>query len=151
MSGPAQLRSVFGSPNTNLVPKPHFCIPLPISSMVRSRIIITTPPLTNFCRLGVKTRIFHLGDYRRATLPPGAEIPDDYFFINASAKSVVLRQKILKKCREDIYAWLNHENGQVAIYDAVNPLSNGRRSLEKEFAKHDVQVCKLINAFGNSH
>ncbi|TVY86455.1 putative 6-phosphofructo-2-kinase/fructose-2,6-bisphosphatase, partial [Lachnellula willkommii] len=93
--------------------------------------------------LGVKTRIFHLGDYRRATLPPGAEIPDDYFFINASAKSVVLRQKILKKCREDIYAWLNHENGQVAIYDAVNPLSNGRRSLEKEFAKHDVQTLFL--------
>lgn len=70
-------------------------------------------------------------------------MPDDYFFINASAKSVVLRQKILKKCREDIYAWLNHENGQVAIYDAVNPLSGGRRSLAKEFAKHDVQVSYL--------
>lgn len=72
---------------------------------------------------------------------PGQEVPDDYFFINASAASVMLRQKILKKCREDIYAWLNHENGQVAIYDAVNPLSSGRRSLAKEFAKHDVQVC----------
>lgn len=52
----------------------------------------------------------------------------------------MLRQKILKKCREDIYAWLNHENGQVAIYDAVNPTAAGRRSLAKEFAKHDVQV-----------
>ena len=71
----------------------------------------------------------------------GVDVPDDYFFINASAGSVMIRQKILKKCREDIYAWLNHENGQVAIYDAVNPLVNGRRSLAKEFAKHDVQVC----------
>lgn len=96
--------------------------------------------LTEDPRLGVKTRIFHLGDYRRATMGPGVEVPDDYFFINASAASVMLRQKILKKCREDIYAWLNHENGQVAIYDAVNPLSGGRRSLAKEFAKHDVQV-----------
>jgi 6-phosphofructo-2-kinase/fructose-2,6-biphosphatase 4 len=52
----------------------------------------------------------------------------------------MLRQKILKKCREDIYAWLNHENGQVAIYDAVNPTASSRRSLAKEFAKHDVQV-----------
>jgi len=52
----------------------------------------------------------------------------------------MLRQKILKKCREDIYGWLNHENGQVAIYDAVNPTASGRRSLAKEFAKHDVQV-----------
>lgn len=55
----------------------------------------------------------------------------------------MLRQKILKKCREDIYAWLNHENGQVAIYDAVNPTANGRLALAKEFAKHDVQVRLL--------
>jgi 6-phosphofructo-2-kinase/fructose-2,6-biphosphatase 4 len=76
---------------------------------------------------------------------PGVDVPDDYFFINASATSVMIRQKILKKCREDIYAWLNHENGQVAIYDAVNPLVNGRRSLAKEFAKHDVQVCSKMS------
>lgn len=88
----------------------------------------------------MKTRVFHLGDYRRATMGPGVDVPDDYFFVNASAASVMIRQKILKKCREDIYAWLNHENGQVAIYDAVNPLAGGRRSLAKEFAKHDVQV-----------
>ncbi|EON99533.1 putative 6-phosphofructo-2-kinase fructose- 6-bisphosphate 2-phosphatase protein [Phaeoacremonium minimum UCRPA7] len=55
----------------------------------------------------------------------------------------MLRQKILKRCREDIYAWLNHENGQVAIYDAVNPTASGRRSLAKEFAKHDVQTLFL--------
>ncbi|UNI18930.1 hypothetical protein JDV02_005160 [Purpureocillium takamizusanense] len=90
--------------------------------------------------LGVKTRIFHLGDYRRATIGPGGSVPDDYFFPNASPSSVILRQKILKKCREDIYAWLNHENGQVAIYDAVNPTASGRRSLAKELAKHDVQT-----------
>lgn len=93
--------------------------------------------------LGVKTRIFHLGDYRRATVGPGGNVPEDYFFPNATPSSVMLRQKILKKCREDIYAWLNHENGQVAIYDAVNPTAAGRRSLAKEFAKHDVQTLFL--------
>lgn len=91
----------------------------------------------------MKTRIFHLGDYRRATVGPGENVPEDYFFPNASPASVMLRQKILKKCREDIYAWLNHENGQVAIYDAVNPTAAGRRALAKEFAKHDVQVRAL--------
>ena len=90
--------------------------------------------------LGVKTRIFHLGDYRRAIVGPGKDVPDDYFFVNASASSVLLRQKILKKCREEIYHFLNHENGQVAIYDAVNPLCAGRRSLAKEFAKHDIKM-----------
>ncbi|KAI9923559.1 hypothetical protein MW887_008568 [Aspergillus wentii] len=57
-----------------------------------------------------------------------------------SASSVLLRQKIVKKCREDIYNFLNHENGQIAIYDAVNPLPSGRRSLAKEFAKHDIEA-----------
>ncbi|KZL71329.1 6-phosphofructo-2-kinase/fructose-2,6-bisphosphate 2-phosphatase [Colletotrichum tofieldiae] len=90
--------------------------------------------------LGVKTRIFHLGDYRRATVGKGGIVPEDYFFPDASPQSVILRQKILKKCREDIYAWLNHENGQVAIYDAVNPTAAGRRALAKELAKHDVQT-----------
>lgn len=89
-------------------------------------------------------------------------MPDDYFFVNgkccqhhnitlevmtamlkqslASASSVLLRQKIVRKCREDIYHFLNHENGQIAIYDAVNPIASGRRSLAKEFAKHDIEV-----------
>lgn len=90
--------------------------------------------------LGVKTRIFHLGDYRRATVGPGMDVPDDYFHVNASPASVLLRQRILKKCREDIYQFLDEENGQVAIYDAVNPLAAGRRSLAKEFAKHKVRT-----------
>ncbi|THC90210.1 hypothetical protein EYZ11_010324 [Aspergillus tanneri] len=97
--------------------------------------------------LGVKTRIFHLGDYRRATIPFGQDIPDDYFFVNASASSVLLRQKIVKRCREDIYQFLNDENGQIAIYDAVNPLASGRRSLAKEFAKHDIEVAARIPQF----
>lgn len=63
----------------------------------------------------------------------------------ASASSVLLRQKIVRKCREDIYHFLNHENGQIAIYDAVNPIASGRRSLAKEFAKHDIEV-KLLPA-----
>ena len=74
-------------------------------------------------------------------------MPQDYFYPNASPSSVMLRQKILKKCREDIYAWLNHENGQVAIYDAVNPTATGRRALAKEFAKHDVQVSTPSRVF----
>ncbi|KAI5294256.1 hypothetical protein KEM52_004370, partial [Ascosphaera acerosa] len=32
--------------------------------------------------LGVTTRIFHLGDYRRATLGHGEDVPADYFFVN---------------------------------------------------------------------
>ena len=71
--------------------------------------------------------------------------PDLHFFFPASASSVLLRQKIVKKCREDIYHFLSHENGQIAIYDAVNPIAAGRRSLAKEFAKHDIEVSSLLS------
>lgn len=67
-------------------------------------------------------------------------IDHDINCVLATASSVLLRQKIVRKCREDIYHFLNHENGQIAIYDAVNPLASGRRSLAKEFAKHDIEV-----------
>jgi hypothetical protein len=89
-------------------------------------------------------------------------MPDDYFFVNgsfrclsnrggtfgltlliASASSVLLRQKIVKKCRDDIAHFLSEENGQIAIYDAVNPIAAGRRSLAKEFAKQNIEVCHL--------
>ena len=52
----------------------------------------------------------------------------------------------MKKCRDDIYRFLNHENGQVAIYDAVNPLASGRRTLAKEFAKHNVNTLFIESA-----
>lgn len=101
----------------------------------------TAVALARYLRwLGVKSRVFHLGDYRRAAVGQGKDVPDDYFFPNASPASVLLRQKVLKRCREDIYHFLHDENGQIAIYDAVNPLAAGRRSLAKEFAKHSVET-----------
>ena len=101
----------------------------------------TSVALARYLRwLGVKTHIFHLGDYRRAHVGPHGEVPQDYFYVNAGSTTVLLRNKILKKCREDIFYFLNQENGQVAIYDAVNPLAAGRRALAKEFEKHGVQT-----------
>lgn len=101
----------------------------------------TSVALARYLRwLGVKTRIFHLSDYRRAALGQKGTLPHDYFWANASPASVLFRQKILKQCREDIYHFLNHDKGQIAIYDAVNPLAAGRRSLAKEFSKHDIQT-----------
>jgi len=44
---------------------------------------------TDMNRLGVKTRIFHLGDYRRATIPFGEDMPDDYFYVNGGYDTTV--------------------------------------------------------------
>lgn len=101
----------------------------------------TSVALARYLRwLGVKTRVFHLSDYRRAALGPDAKLPEDYFWANASPESNWFRTKILKQCRDDIYNFLNRENGQVAIYDAVNALATGRRNLAREFSKHNIQT-----------
>lgn len=123
--------------------------------------------LTRYLRwLGVKCKTFHLGDYRRAVVGPGKDVPEDYFFVEgkrsqdsavdfdayssgeganfggiASSSTILLRQKIINACRSDIYQFLEEDGGQVAIYDAVNPLSQGRRNLVNEFNKHGYQVC----------
>ncbi|KAL9056023.1 MAG: hypothetical protein Q9162_003202 [Coniocarpon cinnabarinum] len=90
--------------------------------------------------LGVKSRVFHLSDYRRAALGSDRTLPEDYFWANASPESNWFRSKILKQCRDDIFHFLNQENGQVAIYDAVNALAVGRRNLAREFNKHNIQT-----------
>ena len=101
----------------------------------------TSVALARYLRwLGVKTQIFHLSDYRRAALGRDKQLPDDYFWANASPESNWFRSKILKQCRDDIYHFLNHENGQVAIYDAVNALASGRRNLAREFNRHSIQT-----------
>ena len=37
-------------------------------------------------RLGVKTRAFHLGDYRRAHMGAGVDVPHDYFFVKGESR-----------------------------------------------------------------
>lgn len=97
--------------------------------------------MTRYLRwMGVKTQPFHLGDYRRKVLGPGAELPEDYFFVKAGASTVKLRQRVVAACKEDVYRFLEQEGGQVAIYDAVNPLAGGRINLKKEFEKRGIQV-----------
>ncbi|KAK9238753.1 6-phosphofructo-2-kinase-domain-containing protein [Lipomyces kononenkoae] len=97
--------------------------------------------LTRYLRwLGVKTHAFHLGDYRRVHLTPGKDVPDDYFLVNASPSTVILRQRVMAACKADVYRFFEEDRGQVAIYDAVNPTSAGRRVLVKEFSQRGIQT-----------
>ncbi|KAK9248292.1 6-phosphofructo-2-kinase-domain-containing protein [Lipomyces tetrasporus] len=97
--------------------------------------------LTRYLRwLGVKTHAFHLGDYRRGHIAPGTEVPDDYFLVNASPSTVILRQRVMAACKADVYRFFEEDRGQVAIYDAVNPTSAGRRVLVKEFNQRGLQT-----------
>jgi 6-phosphofructo-2-kinase/fructose-2,6-biphosphatase 4 len=71
--------------------------------------------------LGVKTRVFSLGDYRRAVLGDPAKLPPDYFARDKRSEATAkLRQAVLDGMEQIIEDWFVKENGQVAIYDANN-------------------------------
>jgi 6-phosphofructo-2-kinase len=98
--------------------------------------------------LGVKVRVFHLGDYRREAL--GARnLPDDYFWAKATDETQRLRQQILETCRLDLLKFFDTENGQVGIYDAVNPTSQHRRNWKNTFDKNGIQTIFIESMCDN--
>ncbi|KAG5520222.1 hypothetical protein PMAC_001300 [Pneumocystis sp. 'macacae'] len=88
--------------------------------------------------LGVKTRVFHLGDYRRQNLKKGEILPEDYFYINPSEKMMEFRNSVLSCCKKDIIKFFD-ESGQIAIYDAANPRISDRRFWASFFLKKGIQ------------
>lgn len=95
--------------------------------------------LTRYLRwLGVKTHSFHLGNYRRANAEEN--LNHDLFTPSpASIKANEFRTKIVDECLNDVLGFFKNE-GQVAIYDAVNALPQYRAELYEKFKKLNIQV-----------
>lgn len=70
--------------------------------------------------LGVRTKVFSLGDFRRDQIGPSEGLPKDYFYRSGtrSSETEALRKRIKDGLEEKIKEWFTKENGQVAIYDA---------------------------------
>ncbi len=79
--------------------------------------------------LGVKARVFNVGNYRREHL--GAQQPAA-FFDPDNPEGVAARQKMAVAALDDLLAWLRPAgSGEVAIYDATNA-TRARRDLVHE-------------------
>lgn len=57
--------------------------------------------------------MFHLGDYRRATLGPGQDVPDDYFFVNGEDIPQPSGCDIELEALDESGIWANHGAGGV--------------------------------------
>ncbi|KAI9681762.1 MAG: hypothetical protein M1829_000507 [Trizodia sp. TS-e1964] len=58
----------------------------------------------------------------------------------SSPETIALRNDIANNCLKAIYQFFDEENGQVAIYDAVNALAADREALAKQFAERDINI-----------
>ncbi|AOW04395.1 6-phosphofructo-2-kinase-domain-containing protein [Yarrowia lipolytica] len=113
--------------------------------------------LTRYLRwLGVKTHAFHLGDYRRAQFPDhetqtgkadAESLPSDYFDLNPSEKTKKLRSQIVDACLADMDVFFDKHNGQVAIYDAVNPTYQIRQDLVDKLTTRSERQVLFVESY----
>lgn len=104
--------------------------------------------------LGVRTELFHLGDYRRKNTDLNNESnltfnklnSHSYFSLNPKDMDIKnLKQKIKKELVDDILTFFQSSNGQIAIYDAINGVSEEREKLFNLFKSKNIK-CLFIES-----
>ncbi|KAL1410010.1 hypothetical protein Q8F55_004012 [Vanrija albida] len=95
--------------------------------------------------MGVKTRVYSLGDYRRRVLGGAKSVPADYFQTSGpkSSETIALRSKIEREMEEQIWNFYNEQGGQVVIYDANNGSKESRKRCLEAFGSQGVHVIFL--------
>lgn len=88
--------------------------------------------------LGILTRVFNVGDYRRKSC--GAE-QRHAFFDAKNCKAEERRAAAAEAALADMMEWLRNTEGQVAIYDATNTTIKRREMLRQACEKEGVSVC----------
>ncbi|CAO3689319.1 unnamed protein product [Umbelopsis ramanniana] len=85
--------------------------------------------------LGVPTKVFSVGNYRRQRL---GTMPND-FFSPANEDTKEQRLLIAEACLKDMIEWLE-KGGQVGIYDASNTTDERRAWIQRKLKEHDIQT-----------
>ncbi|CAG8438304.1 8034_t:CDS:10, partial [Funneliformis caledonium] len=86
--------------------------------------------------LGVHTKVFSVGNYRRQAMGTAASLPHD-FFNPENHETAEARHKIATECLQDMIIWLQ-EGGQVGIYDASNTTQDRRKEIHDILISHNV-------------
>ncbi|MEM6931751.1 MAG: 6-phosphofructo-2-kinase domain-containing protein, partial [Myxococcota bacterium] len=94
--------------------------------------------------LGVTSRVFNVGNYRRHYL--GSAQPAA-FFDPKNSEGATKRRQMATAALGDLIAWLHaQQGGAVAIYDATNVTRERRTWLREQLAQHDVQPVFIESA-----
>ncbi|KAI8322176.1 putative 6-phosphofructo-2-kinase [Martensiomyces pterosporus] len=86
--------------------------------------------------LGVKSKSFHMGQYRRRLYGP--DLSTDYFDLGNSSMTEI-RNKAEESCIEDVVEYLTRGGGQLAIFDASNLRAARRREIYDKFQARQIR------------
>ncbi|CAL4085171.1 unnamed protein product [Meganyctiphanes norvegica] len=93
--------------------------------------------------IGIKTRVFNLGDYRRKAVN---EFKDHNFFKTENEDALKLREKCANDALQDLCNWIQNEGGEVGVYDATNS-TMARRSFIYRKIVGDMQFkCFFVES-----
>ncbi|KAG0341089.1 hypothetical protein BG004_006156 [Podila humilis] len=85
--------------------------------------------------LGVPTKVFSVGNYRRQII--GVEVTNDFFSPAANKATADLRLKIANACLDDMVQWFAG-GGQVGILDGSNTTEERRKELVTRFTQFNI-------------
>ncbi|KAH8862419.1 6-phosphofructo-2-kinase/fructose-2,6-bisphosphatase [Schistosoma japonicum] len=87
--------------------------------------------------VGINTRVFNVGAYRRLQMK---DYNDHSYFSNENNEAVALRQKIASEALDDLISWLTSEVGEIAVFDATNTTRERRLWIMERCKAHNLQV-----------
>ncbi|KAI8974444.1 6-phosphofructo-2-kinase-domain-containing protein [Pilobolus umbonatus] len=89
--------------------------------------------------LGVTTKVFSVGNYRRQRL---GSLSEEWFDPH-NDKATEARLMIADECLDDLMTWLNTKGGQVAIYDGNNVTESRRKEINDKLLANDIHPLFL--------
>jgi len=90
--------------------------------------------------VGIKTRLFNVGMYRRKNSYTSKMAHSADFFDPKNEDAVRLRESWRKAALNDIIQWIKTDEGSIAIYDATNVERPVRNSLYEFCSKHGFKL-----------
>ncbi|XP_074597769.1 6-phosphofructo-2-kinase/fructose-2,6-bisphosphatase-like isoform X3 [Brevipalpus obovatus] len=104
-----------GDRTTNWVNLPHVIAMVGLPARGKTYIAKKLTRYLNW--IGIKTRVFNVGEYRRQATEA---YKNHDFFRPDNQEAMRIRNKCALDALEDMCRWLMEDNGEVAVYDATN-------------------------------
>ncbi|KAI8364231.1 6-phosphofructo-2-kinase-domain-containing protein [Blakeslea trispora] len=89
--------------------------------------------------LGVSTKVFSVGNYRRERL---GSLSEEWFDPH-NEEATETRLKVSDECFNDLIEWLQHGGGQVAIFDGNNVTESRRKQIHDKLLDNDIHPLFL--------
>ncbi|KAF9582538.1 Fructose-2,6-bisphosphatase [Lunasporangiospora selenospora] len=99
--------------------------------------------------LGIATKVFNVGNYRRKLQAVSAGSTTHEFFDPSNQEGARIRSEASLEALNDMLYWFTKEQGIVAVYDATNATRAKRQILLDSCARHDIQVMFIESVYEN--